>query len=351
MDASGSRVREGDKPSGPLMHKLLKRHQAVVPSGRKKAGQPEKGKMDDIRMVPESLRRSAERNRGVSEYGNGQQRNGGWQRTPLPFYMTYPLPMTWEEEDTVMRDLDYLIQMYPRQARKYKEMISHILDTMDYNGSMIYDEYPDRLALFQLSEDVWKRIRQEETAREAAEGGDQGPVRGEDYWEHIKELIQILLYYEIFRRRRNASATGCTGCRAGRIFSPDGYPLYGGAGYPGVPFYGMQSHDMRIPVSQSAVSGSPVMQAPVSRPSAFPSRISQPPTARPMAAPSSVPDSCVAQAPLPPMPLSQTPMRPSQESQPLMPRTEPLIQPSMGPQTMSESRTEVQPSEEPPSDL
>lgn len=322
--------------------------------------------MDDIRMVPESLRRSAERNRGVSEYGNGQQRNGGWQRTPLPFYMTYPLPMTWEEEDTVMRDLDYLVQMYPRQARKYKEMISHILDTMDYNGSMIYDEYPDRLALFQLSEDVWKRIRQEETAREAAEGGDQGPVRGEDYWEHIKELIQILLYYEIFRRRRNASATGCTGCRTGRIFSPDGYPLYGGAGYPGIPFYGMQSHDMRIPVSQPMGSGSPVTQvpvlqpaasrppvtqAPVSQPSAFPPRISQPPTAQPMAAPSAVPDSCVTQAPLPPMPLSQAPVRPLQESQPLVTQPESQLQPSMGPQTMSQPRTEMQPSAEPPSDL
>ena len=26
----------------------------------------------------------------------------------LPFYMTYPMPLIWEEEDTVMRDLEYL---------------------------------------------------------------------------------------------------------------------------------------------------------------------------------------------------------------------------------------------------
>ena len=25
----------------------------------------------------------------------------------LPFYMTYPMPLIWEEEDTVMRDLEY----------------------------------------------------------------------------------------------------------------------------------------------------------------------------------------------------------------------------------------------------
>ena len=26
----------------------------------------------------------------------------------LPFYMTYPLPMYYEEEDTIIRDLEYL---------------------------------------------------------------------------------------------------------------------------------------------------------------------------------------------------------------------------------------------------
>ena len=69
----------------------------------------------------------------------------------LPFYMTYPIPMFWEEEDTASRDLDYLVQLYPEQAKKYWQRISRMLDGMDYQGSMIYDEYPDRLALL-----LWK---------------------------------------------------------------------------------------------------------------------------------------------------------------------------------------------------
>ena len=58
----------------------------------------------------------------------------------LPFYMTYPMPMFWEEEDTASRDLDYLVQLYPERAKKYREKISRMLDGMDYRGSMIYDE-------------------------------------------------------------------------------------------------------------------------------------------------------------------------------------------------------------------
>lgn len=33
---------------------------------------------------------------------------------------------------------------------------------MDYNGSMIYDEYPDRMALYRLGEDIYDKIRREE---------------------------------------------------------------------------------------------------------------------------------------------------------------------------------------------
>ena len=103
--------------------------------------------------------------------------------------------MFWEEEDTAARDLDYLVQLYPEQAKKYRQKISRMLDGMDYQGSMIYDEYPDRLALFRLAESVQASIRQEEEQ-------DQEQETSVEVSRDRKTLIQILLYYEIFRRRR-----------------------------------------------------------------------------------------------------------------------------------------------------
>ena len=122
----------------------------------------------------------------------GRKRKNGMA---LPFYMTYPIPMFWEEEDTASRDLDYLVQLYPEQAKKYLQRISRMLDGMDYQGSMIYDEYPDRLALLRLAESVQARIRQEEEE-------EQGRETSVEDSRDRKTLIQILLYYEIFRRRR-----------------------------------------------------------------------------------------------------------------------------------------------------
>ena len=66
-----------------------------------------------------------------------------YERKILPFYMTYPLPLYYQEEDTILKDLEYLQQMYPADARKYQKKIAEILDKLDYEGSMIYDEFPD----------------------------------------------------------------------------------------------------------------------------------------------------------------------------------------------------------------
>ena len=73
-----------------------------------------------------------------------------YERRIMPFYMAYPMPMFGQQENTVMRDLEYMQQMYPKEAKHYQKLIAGILDKMDYEGSMIYDEYPDRLRLYRL---------------------------------------------------------------------------------------------------------------------------------------------------------------------------------------------------------
>ena len=92
----------------------------------------------------------------------------------LPFYMTYPLPLYYQEEDTALRDLEYLQQMYPIDAKRYQKIIAGILDKLDYEGSMIYDEYPDRWQIYRLSQNVLNRIkRQEETDSNEAAGSKE----------------------------------------------------------------------------------------------------------------------------------------------------------------------------------
>ncbi len=120
----------------------------------------------------------------------------------LPFYMTYPLPLYYQEEDTAIRDLEYLQQMYPIEAKRYQKIIAGILDKLDYEGSMIYDEYPDRWQIYRLSQNVLNRIkRQEETDKVEAAGS-------KEKWDAVSDMVQILVCYEIYKRRHNNNHNG-----------------------------------------------------------------------------------------------------------------------------------------------
>ena len=70
-----------------------------------------------------------------------------FERRILPFYMTYPAAgygngtLYGRQDGDVLRDLEYFRQMYPAQIRHYQTRVAEILDKLDYEGSVIYDEY------------------------------------------------------------------------------------------------------------------------------------------------------------------------------------------------------------------
>ena len=114
--------------------------------------------------------------------------------------MTYPgigadLTGGYQSEETVIRDLEYLQQLYPRQVKKYQRRVAEILDKMDYEGSMIYDEYPDRYGMERLTESVWNIIKREEQSQNPQE------MQNAETWEWIKALLFVLLNTEVYKRR------------------------------------------------------------------------------------------------------------------------------------------------------
>ena len=106
----------------------------------------------------------------------------GWNG-PLPFYMTYPGYFGPAQEAQLLRDLEYLQQLYPGEVKRYQRRIAEILDKADYEGSMIYDEYPDKYSLRALTASMLTVFQREE----------ENPPS--------EELVQVLLFNEIYKRR------------------------------------------------------------------------------------------------------------------------------------------------------
>lgn len=114
---------------------------------------------------------------------------------PLPFYMTYPGYLRPEQESAILKDLDYLQQTYPGEVKRYQRKIAEILDKLDYEGSMIYDEYPDRYTIMRWAKTITDIIRKEEEG--AAESATSNPEK----WEWMTDMMQVLLCNEIYKRR------------------------------------------------------------------------------------------------------------------------------------------------------
>ena len=95
----------------------------------------------------------------------------------------------------MIRDMEYLQQLYPVQVRIYQRRIASILDRMDYEGSMIYDEYPDRFSLERLADSIVTILKAEEMADDPEQPADPNK------WLWVKDLILVLLYNEVYKRR------------------------------------------------------------------------------------------------------------------------------------------------------
>lgn len=122
-------------------------------------------------------------------------------------FLTYPLPRS---NETNLMDYSYLEELYPVTIKVYQIKVKEAVNQLDYPGSMIYDEYPDALSLFriasQISDDILlnetleKKIDEEMQNQEQKQNeikvktNEKGPCK-------LIELIQVLLYMEIHKRR------------------------------------------------------------------------------------------------------------------------------------------------------
>ena len=111
----------------------------------------------------------------------------------LPYYMAYPLPLQYDDERIERRDYEYMKSMYPMAVKKILPYVEEECDRMAYEGSMIYDEYPDRWQLYRLAESIVNILKNEAEEKEERHTPEK--------WEWISDMVQVLLFDEIFNRR------------------------------------------------------------------------------------------------------------------------------------------------------
>lgn len=148
-------------------------------------------------------------------------RDSLFQKTP--FYMTYPMQNLYLTEMEYEKDMERMKELYPKEVRQLQEMVERRCDEMEYEGSRMYDENPDRYMLEREAKRLLEEFLRQNPQYGNLTPGVQRPVsqrpmpqrpmprddnelsmqnygrRRDDSW--LESLIGILFHDEIYRRR------------------------------------------------------------------------------------------------------------------------------------------------------
>ena len=103
----------------------------------------------------------------------------------LPFYMVYQMPVYGDDDRMFRRDYAYMKSAYPDTAKRLLPFIEEECDRLAYDGSMMFDEYPDKLQLRLMCRRIYDK----------AEKDEENPGG----W--LMDLIQVLAFQELCQRR------------------------------------------------------------------------------------------------------------------------------------------------------
>ncbi len=107
----------------------------------------------------------------------------------LPYYMVYPMPLVFDDERIERMDFEYMKSLYPDIPKRILPYIEEECDRMEYENSMVYDEYPDKLQLGLMCGRACRNIEKNEKGM------------GEGEMENLRDLVAVMLYQELYKRR------------------------------------------------------------------------------------------------------------------------------------------------------
>ncbi len=151
----------------------------------------------------------------------------------MPFYMSYPMQNLYLTEMEYEKDMERMKELYPKNVGRILEYVEDECDKMEYEGSLMFDEYPDRLMLEMVTDRIYRKV---------ADDGEEKDLEAEQYWggmqppghrppppppppghrppppppppghrppppppprpgDHLRDLIGVILNNEMYRRR------------------------------------------------------------------------------------------------------------------------------------------------------
>ena len=137
----------------------------------------------------------------------GMPRN--MMQNPVTFapYGMSGYPSSYLDEMENERDMQKLKELYPEMARDILRQVEEECDKMEYDGSVMFDEYPDRVMLARVRNSIYDRVKDQYPVEETDDRDEAMVMQQETRRRYpprknwLGDMIDVLLYQEMYRRR------------------------------------------------------------------------------------------------------------------------------------------------------
>jgi hypothetical protein len=113
---------------------------------------------------------------------------------PYNPYPTYPFCPVCPWEDEKERDQRRFKELYPTLARQIQPLVEDECDRMEYDGSFMFDEYPDQLQLRRVSRRIYDKVDKKDYQDDLM----MQETNGRNWME---DFVTMMLLNEMYQRR------------------------------------------------------------------------------------------------------------------------------------------------------
>lgn len=123
---------------------------------------------------------------------------------PVPYYLAYPYSIQRQENEDEELDMEKVKEMFPEIGRKIQPLIEEECDKMEYDGSIMFDEYPDKVMVQKIVLTIYRMLPDENKMEENDEENEifaTNCINCNRRGSTLQDLITVMLFQEMHRRR------------------------------------------------------------------------------------------------------------------------------------------------------
>jgi hypothetical protein len=121
-----------------------------------------------------------------------------------PYHSPIGVPLLplygYDNSEDLDHDIESIKLLYPRAAMLIYPHISEECDKLEYDGSLMFDEYPDKVLTEQIVNRIYEKVKNlEEYTQVTSNSVSEQNIYRQNYF---RDIISLLLLNEFINRRR-----------------------------------------------------------------------------------------------------------------------------------------------------